>query len=500
MGRPDDGVRPDAGTRSPARGGPGIVGGRGVRWLDLRGGRSADDSGLAGTGAAANGGAQPWPGTGKSGRAVFAVLARLAGPVAVALRPGRREMEPAISGRGRTRVRWRANAGASPMAAAFGGLRLAGPDVDRGGSRHALDVHLEWAAAVRPMGRGLSDAQGGPRRDAVVGWSVRRTGRHGRNPSVAIGLDSGLGPTTWCAGWPGVEANRRHRSAVHGIARGLDGPLVARRSAAGGMGPRGRGLHGVALGQWTVQSRAMGLGKPRWRRMAGLECAVGRGCISGRVGGSGQCPAVVDGTVGSPWPLGTAAPGPPRVALGRMAGQRARGRSAALLELDVGRGLPWGGARGFALAAVARGGSVGPSPGGSGMADAVPRPSVAAPNRVFRRTFGHLHLASALWVAGGMGRTGGGVARPVAPPGLGPGLPAGRRTGVDRPVGCSGWVALDVWHGPGVGESARPGSLCDRLGRPGGPPVSRPAAAGFSSVARSGRAVGMPHSVASSMV
>lgn len=74
------------------------------------------------------------------------------------------------------------------------------------------------------------------------------------------------------------------------------------------------------------------------------------------------------------------------------------------------------------------------------------------------------------------------------------------RTGIDRPVGCTGWVALDVWHGPGVGESARPGSLCDRLGRPGGPPVSRPAAAGFSSVARSGWAVGMPHSVASSMV
>ena len=386
------------------------------------------------------------------------------------------------------------------MAATFGGLRLAGPDVGRGGSRHALDVHLEWAAAVRPMGRGFPDAQGGPRRNAVVGWSVRRTGRHGRVPPVAVGLDSGLGPTTRSAGWPGVEANRRHLSAVHGIARGLDGPVVAQRSVAGGMGSRGRGSHGVALGQWTVQSRAMGLGKPRWRRMARLEHAVGRGRISRRMGGSGQCPAVVDGTMGSPWPLGTAAPGPPRVALGRMAGQHARGRSAALLELDVGRGLQWGGSRGFALAAVAGGGSVGPSPGGSGMAGATPRPSVATPNRVLRWTSRHLHLASALWVSGGVGCTGGGVAGAVAPSGLGPGFPTGGRSGIDRPVGCTGWVALDVWHGPGVGESARPGSLCNRLGRPGGPPVSRPAAAGFSSVAHSGRAMGMPHSVASSMV
>ena len=259
------------------------------------------------------------------------------------MRSGRAWKGPAF-GSGQDKGRWR-RTGAKSNGGNLGGLRLAGPDVGRG------DGTL-WTSTLSgrlPSGQwamGSPDAQGGPRRDL---WSAGAFGDWAawKEPSVAVGLDSGLGPTTECwMAWRGSEQRTPRRST--GLHRALMGQWW-RDGRLGGMGPR-QGSHGVALGQWTV-SRAMGLGKPRWRN--GGAGVRGGARLHFRWVGGGAVSCDRGRHSGSPWP-GTA---PDHLGGTRAnGGQRARGRSAALLDWTL--GVEWGGSRGFALAAVARGGSV----------------------------------------------------------------------------------------------------------------------------------------------
>ena len=357
-------------------------------WLDPR--RMRPKCSWQGPEVAQKHGARSWT-EGKSGRAVFAVLARMAGPVAGA--PAGPRKGTCDFGSGQDKGPMAGEPGAKSNGGALEAFVWRGRMSTEGEARSGRPPW--WAAAVRPMGGGLSDAQGGPRCDAVVGRGVRRTGRHGRNHRRRAGFRLGADNV----GWPGVEARQ---GAVHGIARGLDGGGGA-PVAVGGMGPLG--AHGVALGQWTV-GRGDGLGEATVAENGGA--GVRGGARLHFPGGWAAAVSCDRGRHSAFWPLGKAMDHP-----GWHSGRATACPREERGPLGIGR-WAWssmGRFTGLCVGGGRKGRVRGTIPGRkwnrmrhrAHRLDSKPGTSAGHPD-----TF---TWQATLWVAGGMGHTGGGVAR-----------------------------------------------------------------------------------------